>query len=146
MKNIVKQRSYEAVKRLSPKRRKSLSKKIRIRSVEVETTCRILFETGILTYGIFQNLDNIYRTLINEWCKLERVDSEYYIKHKFKKDEILIHSGLGIEYSKQFKKTVLGKRSELYPIIENLVIDWTRDNETAGSLTRNILTAFETNK
>lgn len=143
MKGIVHQRSYDSVKRLSPKRRKNLIKKLYIRQREVNKTCKILFETGVLTYSMFNHLEKTYQALVNEKWKLEHFDNQKYINHHFSKTETLVHTTLGIQFTKEFKRKVYGKRADLFKLIKESSIEWIGGNKTLDELSRDICSKIE---
>ena len=100
MKGIVHQRSYESIKHLSPKRRGYEIGKINKRRNEIERTIYLLFQTNLLTLELHNELDKIYRCLVNEYWKIRAIDDGQY----FKKDEILCVGGTYLQYTKEFKK------------------------------------------
>ena len=138
MKGKVHIRSYESIKHLSPKRRGYEMEKIMRRRREIEKTMYILFETNLLTLELHNELENIYRCLVNEYYKIKGFD-EYY-KQGYKKDKLVVLGGTRLQYSKEFKQRYLDAFNANYSRIENLIIEWDRDGDkTAGYLTRQIL-------
>lgn len=143
MKGIVHQRSYKSIKRLSPKRRGYEMEKLMIRGKQIEKTVSLLFETNLLTYSLFIELQEIYQIITNEYYKIKEFGIRFLNTHS--KTQNIVHTYLGIQFSKEFKKRYLGEdRKILYSSIENLIMEWVRDNNrTAGDLTRNILKEIE---
>jgi len=99
---MVKQRSYESIKNLSPKRRVYEMDKLSTRIRDVRKTAKLLFESNLLTLDLFQNLELINIKLVNEHYKIKHFDTQFVKGDK--KDKIIVYSFLHIQFSKEFRR------------------------------------------